>query len=334
MWWTLHGCREGGGGGPCGRRLPLQVWQDCYLEPGWPLRLPQERIARRELSAPVHGPTQVWEPRAPESPAASRLLACLLDSQETGHARTFWHSGRSVNTWQGSRPPPTVRTSRVEFQRLMTFFRCRPAPSTPAIHPHSGDLCYLLPIAPGSFFFPPRFIHHRPASGLSSDGPETLLARPSQTHCLGSISGSPPWPVSWRAGHHQTAQEKTLAWLGSCVWFGLVGGTLPGIKCQTSFVPLPQLSERHPQLPDSQSLPLRSAVFSGVDPTSWGHMVMSVGCVRLSRLGFGVLLASLGGLGCCSAPHSARDGPLEAAGVIRGRSDGSAQFCVTLGAAS
>ena len=57
--------------------------------------------------------------------------------------------------------------------------------------------------------------------------------------------------------------------------------------CQTSFVALPQLSERPLWLLDPRSLPLRPAVLGGDDPLPRGCFVASGGRLRWSPLGSG-----------------------------------------------
>lgn len=113
---------------------------------------------------------------SPSAPIS--LHASPLDSQETGNTRAFWHWDRYVNTLAGFPPTSDCQTLKLNLRALLVSLGAV-LPCARQLSVYTLVTCTCFPHSPGRFFYPPRFIQHRPALGLSVSGPETLPAHPS-----------------------------------------------------------------------------------------------------------------------------------------------------------
>lgn len=170
-----------------GQGSPLYQQQEPGVQLEGVLEFPScsDRRGAKSMGRPDSGPGVVWaprgesgfEPKAPESLGRCQTPQFTLKQPGNGKAQSLLALRPLCQPWQGSHPPPTVRLSQVEFKRFIGFFGSCPAPHAPAFCIRSRHLHCCFP-SPWKCLSPPRFIRHRPASGLSVGGPETLLACP------------------------------------------------------------------------------------------------------------------------------------------------------------
>lgn len=240
------------GGSPCSwKRLPLGVLQAALNSPF--CHLPEPGVAQlqgivesihlaskeqRGLTAGLGSsrtPEQNLDlnPGPPESQGHCQTPRLTPKQPGNGKHQNLLALRLLRKPWQGSHPPPTVRLSQAELKRFIGFVGCCPAPHLPAFHCHSCHLHCFFP------HFPWKCLSHHisfiPGQLRAQRGWPRNPAGPSfkdnfayEAH-WGALT---PLGVPEFHGRQATAsqpQRKHRDQLGSCVWFDLVGGTLPDL---------------------------------------------------------------------------------------------------------